>query len=116
VHLEMITMEEYWTRVGKVFKELEKAFGSLKPAIVEFKISSESLLLRLGDDTPCGLILIAEPSARQLWLEVNGDGGDFHFYYDPISDSWLDAKGSGVELKGHIAGLLRTATGISISL
>ncbi len=99
--------KEVYDRIGAAFEEVD-------PDEAECEESQGSLTIELPDGARW--ILSLQPPVRQLWLAVASLGRAYHFDYDPSQGVWLDDRGEGIELLGHLKGLLQDVVGISVDL
>lgn len=105
---------QYRKKIQEVYQRVETALENVDPDLVECDVSMGAMTLIFSDQSRC--ILSAQPSVRQLWLALASRGTAYHFNYDDESKSWIDDKGTGIELLSFLETFLKEMTGIEIHL
>lgn len=103
---------EFRKKIQETFDRIERALVDEDPDQVECENSHGSLTLRVSDGSRC--ILSAQPSVRQLWLALAARGTAHHFGYEPLSGTWTDDKGQGLEVLTLIEKYIVESTGRKI--
>ena len=108
-----MTESEFRQLAKTVYDRIEAQFDEVDPDLVECEVAQGALTLTLPDGARW--VLSQQPPVRQLWLAVASKGRAYHFDFDPGSGRWVDDKGEGVELLGHLQGLLAEVADVKLT-
>jgi CyaY protein len=98
--------------VDETLHHIDAAFEEVDPDLAESSVSQGALTILF----PGGLraIVSPQPPVRQMWLAFRDRG--YHFDWDPEKKRWIDDRGSGLDLYGTIAGIMRDMTGLELPI
>lgn len=100
----------YQKLADEALKKLETMLEDVDADDVDFERSGDVLTLTFRDGKKC--VVNTQRPTRQIWLAANARA--WHFSWDEASSRWLDDKGQGVELLGHVAAIVKEHSGIDV--
>lgn len=102
--------KEYAHLADDALKHVETMLEDVDADDVDVERAGDVITLTFKDKKKC--VINTQRPTRQLWLAANARA--WHFVYDAASKTWLDEKGTGVELFGQIAAIVKTGAGLDI--
>ena len=108
------TESSYRAKIKEAFDQIEQAFDSVDPDLVECSVQFGALTLVFAGNQKC--ILSAQPSVGQLWMALASQGRAIHFDFDHPQGVWRDDKSEGIELYSYLEKFLKEKTGLAISI
>lgn len=77
---------------------------------VDLERAGDVITLTFKDKKKC--VINTQRPTRQMWLAANARA--WHFNYDAATKTWLDEKGTGIELFAQVADIVKSAAGIEL--
>jgi CyaY protein len=92
----------YLRLAEETFRKIQDGLEPLDPDVVDYDFQHDVLEITFADDARC--ILNTQRPARQIWMAWARQA--WHFDWDEAKGCWLDDTGEGIELLGHLRGVI----------
>lgn len=93
----------YLRLADEAFDRIQNALEPLDPDQVDYDFSHDVLQIVFADGARC--VVNTQRPARQIWMAW--DRRAWHFDWDESKQTWVDDKGTGVELFGKIRSIVK---------
>ncbi len=106
----MMDESRYLRLAQDAFKRVVDALEEVDPSDVDLDTAGDVVTLTLKDGIRC--VMNTQRPTRQIWLAARARA--WHFNFDEASSRWLDDKGTGAELFGTIADVVKQSAGVEL--
>src|SRR5262245_7702618 len=103
--------KRYHELTAAAFRTIEAMLDPLDPDLVDYERAGDVVTITFGDGKKA--VVNTQRPTHQIWLAANARA--WHFRWDDATSRWLDEKGTGVELIGQIAAILKTGAGVDVA-
>jgi iron-sulfur cluster assembly protein CyaY len=104
--------QRYLHLADQAFRKIEAAFEEVDPDLAEAYLAGDVLTITYRDGSRC--IVNTQRPTRQIWLAARSRG--WHFDFDEATQTWLDDRGSGMELHRCVREVTRETVGITLPI
>src|SRR5690606_31600758 len=102
----------YLRLADEAFRRIQDALEPLDPDRVDFEFAHDVLQIVFADGARC--VINTQRPTRQVWMAW--DRQAWHFDWDEAKGSWVDDKGTGVELFAKVRAIVKEKAGAEIEL
>ena len=108
----MIDEGRYNQLVSSAFKKLLAAVDQVDPDQLDAESTGDMITLTAASGEKC--IVNTQRAATQIWVAGKSQG--IHFSWDEATGTWKDDKAKGLELFAFVKDVVRTISGVELSL